>query len=466
MNRPDKNLLASLVPDYQGLEWQEIDLPTTVEAWAPQHKLKLEYPLTDASDRDNSGEHYFKEPDWRWPNKEIAVFTDLHADADALISSLIASGHVKKTGPMDEDLSLTSSGKRVKFVICGDCFDKGPSNLRLLRAIKSLKEVGAKVKILAGNHDIRFLIGIRALDDHDDPLLSHLFLRMAPKGVKFIKEVYDNYVAVESPKKRRKLGENLSAMEVRERLFPPAEWEEQFTQQAQGVLTQKSINKEKKRAREKQQRFEKLCSRAGLTLGMAYAAVMKWRELFLSPKGEFAWFFKEMDLAYGTGSFLFVHAGVDDVIAESIRDKGLKHINQQFHRALETSLFKLYYGSLGNVFRTKYRESDGILSVDGAHALRSAGYDAIVHGHINRLEGQQIDVRQDIIHFECDATLDLHSRIKEGLEGRGAAATLFKPEGYALGISVDYPSIKCFMPASTKLQPEEKKKNEQKVTEA
>lgn len=452
MNCLDENLLTTLVPEYRGLEWQEINLPTAVEAWAPQHKLALEYPVTEDPEERQSVEHYFKEPNWRWPKKEIAVFTDLHADADAFVSSLVASGHVKKTGPMDEDIQLTNSGKQVRFVICGDCFDKGPSNLRLLRAIKSLKDIGGKVKILAGNHDIRFLIGIRALDDHSDPLLSHLFLRMAPKGVRFIKEIYDSYVAAESSKKRRKLGENLSPKEVRERLFPPAEWEEQFTEQAQGVLKEKTINKEKKRAREKQQRFEKLCTRAGLTLGMAYAAVMKWRELFLSSNGEFAWFFKEMELAYGTGSFLFVHAGVDDVIAESIRENGLKYINQQFHRALENSLFKLYYGSLGNVFRTKYRASDGILSVDGAHALRNAGYDAIVHGHINRLQGQQIDVRQDIIHFECDATLDLNSRIKEGLEGRGAATTLFKPEGYVLGISVDYHSIKCFMPASTELE--------------
>ena len=463
MNSLKHPIPEEITPKYQGLDWQEVVLPNQVEPWQPQHPIQLEHPVlstptnADEQTQDDKAETELsvalktelKPPQWSWPKKEIAVFSDIHADADAFLSSLVATGHVKKTGPMDEDMELTSSGKKVRFIICGDCFDKGPSNLRLLRCIKILKDKGGKVKLLAGNHDVRFLIGILALDKHDDPLLSHLFLRMAPKGARFIKEVYDTYVAKESLKKRKKLGENLSANEVREKLYPPASWEESFTEQAKDILKEKTINKEKKRAREKQERFERLCTKNGLTLGMAYAAVTKWKELFLDRDGEFYWFFKEMDLLYGTGSFLFVHAGVDDEIAEEVKHKGTKHINKRFHATLETDIFNLYYGSLGNVFRTKYRESDKCLTIDGAHALRAAGYDAIVHGHINRLQGQQIDVRQDIIHFECDATLDLNSRIKEGLEGRGAATTLFNPAGYALGISVDYPKIKCFIPENS-----------------
>ena len=37
-------------------------------------------------------------------------------------------------------------------------------------------------------------------------------------------------------------------------------------------------------------------------------------------------------------------------------------------------------------------------------------------------------------------------RKKEGLEGYGAAVTIFRPEGVVMGVSTDYPYIKVFEP--------------------
>ena len=183
-----------------------------------------------------------------------------------------------------------------------------------------------------------------------------------------------------------------------------------------------------------------------MTLRMVFAAVKQWERLFIHKKGEFSWFFKQMRLAYKDGSFLFIHAGLDDRIAQMIKRYGVKHLNKEFQRQVLSDPFDFYYGPLANAMRTKYREVDMPLTARGIEMVRKRGIYAIVHGHHNRLHGQRIMLRKGIINFECDATLDRNSRKKEGLKGIGAAATLFTRKRQVLGISNDYPSIKLFDP--------------------
>ncbi len=57
-------------------------------------------------------------------------------------------------------------------------------------------------------------------------------------------------------------------------------------------------------------------------------------------------------------------------------------------------------------------------------------------------------LRKGMLNFECDSTIDRGSRKKENMQGRGAAVTIFKPEGVVVGISTDYPRIKVFAPSS------------------
>jgi len=111
-----------------------------------------------------------------------------------LIASLIASGGVKKTGTEDDALKLTKAGRKALFIIGGDCFDKGPSNLRLLRVLGILHERGARMKILAGNHDVRMLLGTLSMSTKKDPRNEHFFVRMGPKMVPFLKEVWEQYL--------------------------------------------------------------------------------------------------------------------------------------------------------------------------------------------------------------------------------------------------------------------------------
>jgi hypothetical protein len=209
-----------------------------------------------------------------------------------------------------------------------------------------------------------------------------------------------------------------------------------------------AVELEVRKLRKKIKTFTADCEKAGLSLRMVYAAVAKWQELFLHPEGEYAWFYERMKLGRREGSFIFVHAGIDDRMARLISKKGMKHINRKFRKQMYGDPFDFYYGPLANIIRTKYRLIDRPLTRHGVKLLhKTNGVRAIVHGHRNLLHGQQLMLRKGIVNFECDATLDRNTRAKEGLEGQGAAVTIFRPEGLVMGISSDYPYIKVFEPA-------------------
>ncbi|MEN8177800.1 MAG: metallophosphoesterase family protein [Pseudomonadota bacterium] len=427
---------------YHGKKWLQADLPSECQPWElgkrksirkdRYHRCALHDELRRVLQRDN----------WKWPKRLIYFFSDLHADTDAFIASLVASGGIKKTGPRDKDFKLTKDGQKALFVIGGDCFDKGPSSIRLLQAIRLLMKRKADVRILAGNHDVRMMLGMKALDLPPDPRTDHFFIRMGPKVVPFLKEVYDRYLDNESiihtiPGRR----------ECRRKLFPSKRWFNEFPRAAAWVMPDSGIDREMKRLKTKMERFENDCLSAGMTLRMAYAAAKKWQRLFLHPKGEFYWFFEAMQLAYREASFLFIHAGLDDQIAQIIDHNGIKHLNREFRNKVKRDLFDFYYGPLANTIRTKYREVDRPLTLRGVESVRKRKIHAIVHGHLHLRYGQRITLRKGMINFECDATLDRNTRQREGVEVSGAAVTIIHPDGSVKGISADYPFIKVFKPS-------------------
>ncbi|MCG7964714.1 MAG: metallophosphoesterase, partial [Candidatus Thiodiazotropha taylori] len=128
--------------------------------------------------------------------------------------------------------------------------------------------------------------------------------------------------------------------------------------------------------------------------------------------------------------------------------KGVKYLNKQFKEDVDDEIFEFYYGPLANLIRTKYRDVDMPLTRKGVKLMNEVGIYAIVHGHANRYHGQRIMLRKGMLNFECDTTIDRHSRKKEGLKGEGAAVTIFHPDRLVLGISTDYPQIKVFDPKS------------------
>ena len=432
---------------YHGKKWINARLPVIPQLW-----LMGPYDLSIKKDEASKSslvcdiKPHLESDSWVWPKKTVYFFSDLHGDADAFIASLVASGGVKKTGLKDKQFKLTREGKKARFILGGDCFDKGPSTLRLLRAIKLLKDKGADVVILAGNHDTRSMVGMLSLTMKRSAKTEHFFVRMGMKPIPLFKEIYDTYLSGKKSKKYKAP----SLKKCRERLYPSADWADKFPALAKQELSAGAIKKELKKTLEKKNNFEKWCAEYDLNLRQVYSAAKKWQALFLHPKGEFYWFFKSLQLASKEGSFFFVHAGVDNTSAKMIRTHGVKWINKNFRKKLEKDQFSLYYGPLGNMIRTKYRNYERHFSKKGALMMYNSGVNAIVHGHRNLYYGQRIMLRKGIINFECDTSLDINTRKKEGVvQGLGASVTIIHPEKLVLGISSDYPCIKVFEPNMT-----------------
>lgn len=424
------------VPEYQGVEFCDMALPTSAEPW-PKYETAEQCEANDCYDapaellRARIGDKPFV-----WPNRRMYFFSDVHADADAWRRSLIASGGVRWLGPGDHEFELTAAGQEALFVIAGDCFDKGPSNLRLLRAIKHLIDKGAGVEILAGNHDLRTLVGLAYLGC-TETRLAHLFVRMGKKTMPLFHEIRREYLA---PDDRSAMSE----AELHELLFPSEAWFEAFPRVAAGWMPEKKLANELARIREKMLELPRKCEELGMTLADIYRAAEHARELFLAPDGEFRWFFERMDVARRWGSFLLVHAGVDDVTAQLLAEQGIAGVNVWFRRLLADDPFELYHGPLGNMFRTKYRAIDHPFTEVGVEHMYSAGLYGIVHGHRNILRGQRVLMREGLLNFECDASVDVNTRKLEGLHGPGGAVVVFQPDGVALGISADHPHVKVF----------------------
>ena len=150
--------------------------------------------------------------------------------------------------------------------------------------------------------------------------------------------------------------------------------------------------------------------------------------------------------AHQRHTHLMVHAGIDDRIAGILSQKSWKYLNKQFRQLMFDDPFDFYYGPFANIMRTKYRNVDMPLTLNGVKKIRSRGIHALVHGHRNLLHGQRLMLRKGLINVECDTTLDRNSRNRDGLKGPGAGVTIIRPEGCILGISSDYPYIKAFDP--------------------
>jgi len=427
------------LPHYCGSQWLRSSLPSTVENWLDGNHHLLRHRQGGSAKTRSKLEQLINEYPWQWPQHDICFISDLHADTDALFDALIASGGIEKTGAGDDQFRLTKQGKAMLFIFGGDFVEKGPSNFRLLRAIKLLMDSGARVRILAGNHDVRILLGMRSVTSRYEPISSHFFIRMGKKAIPMLREIRDTYLMGKGA--LQGIPNDAACGKL---LFPDDTWKALFSQHAVTMMSSSSIARELQKIEQKSNHFVHQCAKSGLSLREVYAAAQQWRQLFLTKKGEFNWFYKNMKLVYRQGSFLFVHAGIDDQFAKKLQKQGVANLNRIFKKQLKKDPFALYYGPECNAIRTKYRTNDRNLTRHGSWDMHSVGIHVIVHGHRNLHHGQRIALRKSMLHFECDITLDAHSRSQEGLSGFGGGVTLIQPEGRILGISSDYCNIKLF----------------------
>lgn len=433
-----------LKPKYRGKIWVPVRLPKSEKEWADGGEKSIHLAGAELEDLISELRTLNDHGVWNWPKRKHYFFSDLHGDSEAFAASLVASGGVKKSGPRPRDFRLSNEGSEANFVIGGDCFDKGPSSLELLRTVRALIKRGARVRTLAGNHDIRVLLGMQVIGKKKDTQNEHFFVRTGQKIVPLLNEVWNEYL-----KGKEGLKKTPSESQCRERLMPRESWYDAFPKVASDYMLPEQRERELQKIRKKADRFEEFCANAGLNLRQVYAATQKWNQLFLSKKGEFTWFYKNLRLCYRSGSLLFVHAGVDDNFAKSLHVEGINKLNRTFREEILQVPGSFYYGPLCNVIRTKYRPVDRPFSKQGAKQLRKAGISAIVHGHRNLHNGQRLAFRKNVINFECDTSLDRNTRKLENVNGRGASVTIIEPEGYILGVSSDYPDIKVFHPRQT-----------------
>lgn len=392
---------------------------------------------------------YVASKTWVGAGRIVYFFCDIHADADAFLLSMLAAGGVAKTGDADADFELTAEGRDALFIIGGDCFDKGPSNLRLLEMLHQLYLKGANLEILAGNHDIRTYLGI-VFAESKAPLLDHLFARMGKKTVALLHELHrhntDNLLPPAAASSA------FSSDAIRALLFPAEQWYLGYPAAAGSWLQPAQLAKEVQRIQQKSLDFNAQIEARDMDIEAVYGALALFRALFCSPQGRYSWFFQKMKLLHREGPYLFVHGGIDDTVAQTLADhgdEGVDTVNQQFRQALLEDPFALYYGPLGNVFRTKYRQTDFAFTPRGVQTLHQAGIYALVHGHRNILRGQRMTLRAGMLNFECDASVDCNTRKAEGLAGPGGAVLKLLADGSLLGMSTDYPFVKHFQPTAS-----------------
>ncbi|BBP44157.1 metallophosphoesterase [Thiosulfativibrio zosterae] len=387
---------------------------------------------------------HFTTSHWQFPQNDTVFFCDLHADADAFLRSLKASYLISQTSSLGK-ITLTTQGLSTNIIIGGDCFDKGPSNLKLLSLMGQLRQQGAHLILLAGNHDIRIYAGLLALDHPNDPKQSHFFTRMGRKTSALFAEIFQTYF-IDAGLTAKDLSA-LSNSEIKQALFPATDWAEHFSQQAKNHLTPSEFTKEIRQIAFKQTDFLNACQEKGLNLQQVYWAVHKARELFISAQGDFSWFFQELALLHREGSYLFCHAGLDDRITHWIKTRSIEQVNTHFKTQLQQGdLFNIYYNEFGNVFRTKYRTTDKPLTHKGAATLKSMGIYAIVNGHRSHENGQQLYGRNGLLNFECDTQLNANCRQKSQMTTPGFSATLFYSNGVVSAICSELPHIKMFDP--------------------
>lgn len=416
----------------------DLNLPMHIEPWLHPKAQGLHWQIINASATQSRLQQLSDPARWSWPKNPVFFFTDLHADPTAFTASLITSGLMTHPDNAGSDLRLTLPSDSFEIVIGGDCFDKGPSNLGVLRLLKSLLDQNLKLTLLAGNHDLRMLLAMRSLlDSH--PASRYLLIRLGRKVIPFFQELLNEYRP--SADLWQSIPDEASCLE---RLLPNATTSELFKKATRHFMTEQQIARELERLSYRADAFKRYAKDAQLSFRDIYAAIHLWKDAFLLPEGEFFWFFKQQQLAYQVGSFLFLHAGCDDEMANFLAQHSCKQLNQVYQTALDGDPLHLYFGALGNMIRTKYRSLDPALTPSGAQALDQAGITALVHGHRNLHHGQRISLRSNALHFECDTTMNCHSRAAESLSGQGAGVTVIHPEGYVLGISSDYPACKHF----------------------
>lgn len=390
---------------------------------------------------------------WEFPQQRVLFFCDLHADAEAFRRSLIACGAIACLSTDLLDFELTSSGREADIIIAGDIFDKGPSNLNVLEMLNQLRSQGANLKILAGNHDLRIWLTLNALAGADPEQIDYLATHLE-RAYLLVSEVLQR-TPILSPtpdlrgKKFKSAGKKASSKKIFRQLFFPEIDEE--TACCTDTCGERSFEGRKSWLMERWAEIETYYKDRGIEPADLHRGLVIAKQLVVDESGPYSWIFREMTLLTRYGSFLLAHGGADDELCEMIALRGLDAVNERFRELLvHAKPTDLTSGAFGNCTLTKYRPIDNSLTSTGVRRLHGEQIYAIVHGHDNQVGKQNIAYRQELLHFQCDASLNRCTRELQGLSGKGMAVVVFEPEGKLTALSNEWPKGKSFTPSRSK----------------
>ena len=376
-------------------------------------------------------EEAFADGGWEPPSREVFVFSDIQGDPGALIRSLVMSGAVEKTGPLDEDLELTARGTAGVLVFCGDLLGRGPSNVRVLRILGTLRTAGAQLRVITGNEELRVMLVAWAVES-GNPRHAHLPVRGGRQLMTWIRE------AVEDGGLR--LGPDMSSDEARKLLMLDEDWFDGAPRWLGDVVPESQIYKELARIREKQAELQVALTDAGISIERAAAGVLALRDACRA--GEFAWYFDGLRLLDAEGGTLMVHAGLNDVVAARIEVEGVFGVNDAFRQGLLQAPLGIYHGSLGNCVRTRYRVADEPFTAAGCEALQRTGTRLLLHGHRADDDpsdggGQPLTLESGMLRVNVDTGSNALRRAASGLSGSGASVVILRPDGWVCGLAAD-----------------------------
>ncbi len=91
-----------IAPDYTGHEWLKARLPTGLVPWLEGAGDSWYQAASSYTTELSQALHHLSNPEhWRWPERLVLFFTDLHADAEAFSASLVASGVFAQLQPAE-----------------------------------------------------------------------------------------------------------------------------------------------------------------------------------------------------------------------------------------------------------------------------------------------------------------------------------------------------------------------------
>lgn len=349
-----------------------------------------------------------KKWDWHFPKRPVFFTTDIHGDVKALNRSLhhgrIGYGIVDEEAP-----ELSHYGSSGTFIIGGDLIDKGPSSVKVLKAVNDLC-IKNNVRVLMGNHDLRTIVGLEGLYSNN-PLAKHSLVRLGSRLVELSIDVSGNL-----PYKVYQNGYRRASSDYESVFTIDEKWERDFRDSVRGALksrVEKEIRKTRKKAHELR----------GAMLQQQMSYILLWK--LLDQLYNFMYsleFVKNIEVLYRAGSFLFVHAGLNDTAASYIAKHGVEGLNQYARRSLKTHPFHTYNGWIGDLTRTKnvgYKPSNYFSLTDkGTSLLHSIGIHGFLRGHQSNIKGPTVSAtphKEPLLEIGCDCCMNMNSRREEGV---------------------------------------------------